>query len=163
MTEAVVLYVGLPGAGKTVLAEKTRREFPQQAIVLDDPSAIQKEDRQNFENTILQCRDHPLVLITDPKLCRADPLAAFAQVREWFDDDVEIAVVLFSDDLEACKANAEYRREFQGDARKITAENIEWFAEGYKYVNWIYACFNHSIPFITTTPYQGHLDALQVS
>lgn len=163
MTKSVVLFVGLPGAGKTVLAEKVRRLFPQQAIVLDDPSVLKREDQQNFENTLAQCREHPIVLITDPMLCRVSPHQAFEQVREWFEPEIEIGVVLFSDDLDACKANVKYRNDVQGIERLITDQNMEWFASGYKYVNWVYACINNGVDLATSLPYQGHNNAVQVS
>lgn len=156
MTKNVVIFVGLPGAGKTVLAEKTRRCFPQQTIVFDDPSTLEHLDPTVFDQTIDKCRDHTNVLITDPHLCKADPNTVFAQLREWFGNDINIGVVLFDKYVDACKVNNAYRAE-RGDSRPIFDKTIDWFASNFSYPSWVSKCICNNILWIDAPSYRGHM------
>lgn len=151
MTKHVILFVGLPGAGKTVLAEKVRREYPQQAIVMDDPSVDARNG--HLEWVIARCSQHPIVLITDPNLVRLDICKAREVVRTWFGPDVQVGVVLFAPDLEASQANISARN----DNRIITNDTLDTLFNSFGYANWGYGCINAAVPAIWTNTYQGNL------
>jgi predicted kinase len=100
----ITMIVGLPGSGKTTLAE---------TMVKDDPKAFLADDfSKNLDKlaTLFKKAKFNRVILTDPSLCGVEQRIAEEVVLDMFDlegEAVDFKWIYFENDPEACLVNAE--------------------------------------------------------
>jgi hypothetical protein len=114
----ITLIVGLPGSGKSMLAQEIASRTPG-TVVVDDPQAI------NCLDSIP--RDAPGAVVTHPAFCRAKARDLVKQeiLRRFPDADLEW--VFFANDGDQCRVNAGGR-----DCGRIVAGYIDLLSRHYE-------------------------------
>jgi hypothetical protein len=119
----IFLIVGLPGSGKTHLANEMMQRFPD-SLLLDDMSV-------DTDAKIEAGNDAENIIIADPNVCRFGPHVAIKKLREWF-GEYDLDIIPFENDPKQCWENVKNRR----DGRKITAASIIRLAADYTADEW---------------------------
>jgi hypothetical protein len=119
----IFLIVGLPGSGKTHLANEMLVRFPD-SLLLDDMS-------RDTDDKIEAGNAHDHLIIADPNVCRFGPLRAIQKLKEWFGPH-DLDIIAFENDPKQCWENVKNRR----DGRKITAATIILLAKDYTADEW---------------------------
>jgi len=99
-----IIIIGLPGSGKTTLANRMALEIPN-AIVLDDFSLHYHKDYKD------KIKGYRSVIITDPSLCDIanEQVHIELTLELMFDkesDECTFSFIYFANDPEACIINA---------------------------------------------------------
>lgn len=112
----VTVIVGLPGSGKTHLAELLRDD---ETTVIDDMS----RDPSRLERFV----EHPTpkLIITDPT--HVGPELIRAKMAKWLDQPHSIHIIAFENQPEQCYRNTQMRE----DSREISHHSIVLMAERY--------------------------------
>lgn len=102
-----IIIIGLPGSGKTTLANRMALEIPN-AIVLDDFSLNYGKD---FRNCLEKIKGYRSVIITDPSLCvfANRQMHIELNLELMFDkesDECTFSFIYFANDPDACIINA---------------------------------------------------------
>jgi len=115
------LICGLPGSGKTTLANYLANQTPN-SLVIDDPSI-------NGIPTILDLKDYDHVFIADPAFCRRHTrLDAVLLLTNMF-SDAKINYIFFENNPEQCIKNSKKRLESE-PAKKVESY-IRYLSERY--------------------------------
>lgn len=105
------LIIGLPGSGKTHLAQELQATSIIAPMMIDDPVLVDLTKLNNIVD----------VIVTDPHLCnpriRQNAIDTFAK------RGYEIEFIFFENDVEKCIKNVAYR----ADGRIISAEGMHSF------------------------------------
>ena len=98
----ILFIVGLPGSGKTTLANRINKENGGKYRIIDDP--------RNFNSDVLPYLGEDLI-ITDPHLCfESNRKAAIERILS-INPDTKIDWIFFENDPEACLKNVKGRDE----------------------------------------------------
>lgn len=117
----IILVVGLPGAGKSMLLKGLRKG---NWITFDDPKDL-KEIESHLDLSDDKLKN---IAIADPNFCVSE---IRQKVENWFKDKKSsLWWVFFKNDPEKCKRNVELRQS-KGDNRKVMG-SIERFTKVYK-------------------------------
>lgn len=123
--KTVHLIIGLPGSGKTTLANELLEIHG--GVLFDDVNNIENRD-QVFAETSADT-----IIMTDPHLCLATPTNIMANLMKWFGEDIYLVSYLFIPDINQSLANIVARN----DGRVINRYTIDKMAEGYN-VAWMH-------------------------
>lgn len=155
MTKKVVLFVGLPGAGKTTLMMKAAKLIGKQyneVHIFDDLS----ENFAMFEEFLNHVVDDAVIFIADPKLTAVSSYdTVLDNLKKWFGSAVEVAVVVFSNEPDLAKKNVHRRRDDGSDTRVVTDHTIERWSSIYNPVELGWLCINRGIPYLWVRTYDG--------
>jgi hypothetical protein len=110
----VTVIVGLPGSGKSHLAETMAADY-----VLDDLSVF-------FTGEIKIPINHGHLIITDHRAGLAGPSSISDRIFEWF-NSTDVTIIAFENDPEACWGNIQRRN----DCRKISKSYLDSISKIY--------------------------------
>ena len=96
----ILFIVGLPGSGKTTLANKINRDNGGKYRVIDDPRDLDKQ--------VLPYINEDLI-ISDPALCFPQNREMATKFIQKHNTDAKIDWIYFENDPEACLLNSEIR------------------------------------------------------
>jgi Ni2+-binding GTPase involved in maturation of urease and hydrogenase len=96
----ILFIVGLPGSGKTHLAQQINRDNGDKYLIIDDP--------KDFDSQILPYLDKDLI-ITDPYLCYEKNRNLAVEKIKKINPEVKIDWIYFENDPGACLINASGR------------------------------------------------------
>lgn len=106
----ILFIVGLPGSGKTYLANKINMDNNNKYHIIDDP--------KNFDTDIKPFLNQD-VIITDPNLCfENDRIKAINKIKR-FNEQVKIDWIFFENDPKSCLINSELRNRNSTEFRKV--------------------------------------------
>lgn len=108
MVKAICI-VGLPGSGKTYLAEQLREEDPN-LVIHDDMM-----DRGHLYTALCTLQGRNCILI-DTNFCSSTTREVAEQLLK--ERGVEVEWIFFENNPEKCRRNIQYRRR-QGDLRNV--------------------------------------------
>jgi len=116
MEVLITCIAGLPGSGKSYLAEQLWLSYPEPRWnyvwwIDDIEEQSQLPSRQTAETL-----EH--LIITDPHFCRASTrLLVEQRMRE--DYDAPVQWIFFENDPERCRVNVAHRQRIKKDSRKV--------------------------------------------
>lgn len=100
-----VMIVGLPGSGKTTLAEKMYAEAPHGSYLADDFSLHMEEHL-----AAIDLSQTDVVIVTDPSLCaitcQEQAEHSILEIFELLPQNVAFEWIYFENDMEACLVNS---------------------------------------------------------
>lgn len=117
MTKVIVI-VGLPGSGKTCLAQEIAKTCD--AIVYDDFSFIEKSTLNHPEDKV--------AIITDPLAVGVSPLQISKTLKSFMNENIEIRIIAFENNVNQCVKNLKRRN----DGRSISIEFMKHLSKKYK-------------------------------
>lgn len=123
----VLVILGLPGSGKTYLANSL---MDDQTTLFDDFDKDVSRVYAFYENRT------PKVIITEPHLCLVTRETAVRKIKEWFgtgnDADIKISFISFANDPEAAWANICNR----ADGRTVSKHYVDHLSKHYSNRHW---------------------------
>lgn len=122
MTPTIVCLVGLPGSGKSYLADNYRRRG---FVIVEDPRKLIEITHAAKAVTATKA---PGMVISDPHLCR-EPNRRLAEAL-FTEFGWPLVWIYFANDPDACRANVA-RRATTGDTRRVTT-SIDLFSRNYR-------------------------------
>lgn len=103
MTSSNILFiVGLPGSGKTTLANQINKDNDNKYLIIDDP--------KNFKTDILPYI-HQNLIISDPNLCFLQNRKSAVDIIKKNNPNIKIDWIYFENNPEACLQNATRRND----------------------------------------------------
>ena len=96
----ILIIVGLPGSGKTKLAEKINEDNGYKYRLLDDPTNFDKDIRPYLGEDLI---------ITDPHLCFEKNRTKCEEMIKNVDSTIKIDWIFFENDPEKCLVNSNNR------------------------------------------------------
>lgn len=114
----ITAIVGLPGAGKTTLANKL---CDKNTFLIDDFS-LNKHLVEDFHKLSFN-----KLVITDPRLCEAKKDRAESVFKRYFGNDISITWIAFENNIETCWNNVQKRN----DKRVISKRFLEALSQQY--------------------------------
>jgi len=116
----VICIVGLPGAGKSHLAQELRKN--NNAVIFDDISDLELLEK------FVKYTDKDII-ITDPHFCfEFARKAAEEKIKNWSQGFVELEWIYFENDPFSCWENVLQRK----DNRKLSWMSVKIFSRFYK-------------------------------
>ena len=131
----VIIIIGLPGSGKTLLASE-KIIYENEYIIFDD-FVSEFYDGKALDAIILNKK----VCLIDPRLCLYEIFNRFINIVEIYVDKKDIHLILFHNEPEKCIANVQNR----GDGKTGIIETIKKYSAKYSLDN-----YEHYKPNITT-------------
>lgn len=123
----VICIVGLPGSGKTYLANKIKSE-DNSFVIFDDISLHHKNDSLSLIDAIKNKRN---VIIIDVNFCKKY-VRDLAEIKiKSIDDKAFIEWIYFENNPDKCKINIKYRSEVFGDNRNVISD-IDYYSKNYQ-------------------------------
>lgn len=117
----IIIIVGLPGSGKTYLANK--EYVPRGYILIDDPSS------ETFDVGKPQLDKAKNYVICDPHLCSSSAREMAILIFEKL--GFEVKYIYFENNVNKAYSNIKNRN----DKRKVSINTIKWFSENYTIPN----------------------------
>jgi adenylate kinase family enzyme len=117
-TLSITAIVGLPGAGKTTLANKL---YNKNTFLIDDFSLNKHLIEEFHKQSVNE------LIITDPRLCEAKKEKAEKVFKRYFGEDIIIKWIAFENNLEVCWNNVQKRN----DNRIIGKHFLETLSKQY--------------------------------
>jgi len=97
----IICIVGLPGSGKTFLAQQKCLETG--GIVLDDITS--------FKDVASAIRDYDFIYITDPHFCIPEIKNSAERKLSSLADNINLEWIYFENDVEKCLSNIKFRND----------------------------------------------------